>query len=118
LLGGGEAVVGALGGGGDGALDTAGPLVVGEGDGLPRPVPPGLVQGMRQQRQRPGAEGSGLAGAHLGQQPVGQIVVDLRAGLLSRLGDRHPQLSFKHQPPLPWLILHCRAAVRIPGWPG
>jgi hypothetical protein len=46
LLGRGEGVVGALGAGGDGAFDAAGALIVGEGDGLPGPVPPGLVQGV------------------------------------------------------------------------
>ena len=38
LLGRGEAVVGALGAGGDGAFDAAGAFIVGQGDGLPGPV--------------------------------------------------------------------------------
>src|SRR5262249_58445263 len=56
LLGGGQAVVDALGAGGDGAVHAAGPVIVGQGDRVPGPVPPGLVQDVRQQRQRPGAE--------------------------------------------------------------
>ena len=97
LLGGGERVVGALGAGGDGAFDAAGALVVGEGDRVPGPVPPGLVQGVGQQRQRPGAGGPGLAVGDLGQQHGDQVVVDLRAGFLGRLGDRHPQLPPGHR---------------------
>ena len=38
LPGRGEAVVGALGAGGDGAVDAAGAFIVGQGDGLPGPV--------------------------------------------------------------------------------
>jgi hypothetical protein len=50
-----------------------------------------------EQRQHSDAEGARLASAHLGQQQVGQVVVDLRAGLLGRLGDRHPQLPLGHR---------------------
>ena len=106
LLGRGEAVVGALGAGGDGAFDAAGAFVVGEGDGLPGAVLPGLVQGVRQQRQYPRAEGPGLAGAHLGQQQAGQVAVDLGARFLGWLGDGHPQLPPGHRrdqvPVLDW----------------
>ena len=43
LPGRGEAVVGALGAGGDGAFDAAGAFIVGQGDGLPGAGPPSLV---------------------------------------------------------------------------
>jgi hypothetical protein len=117
LLGRGEMVVGALGAGGDRAVDAAGPVIVGQGEGVPGPGPPGLVQGVRQQRQGAGAEGAGLAGAHLGQQQVGQVVLDLRAGFLGRLGDRHPQLPLghrRHQVPVLDRVSQLRV-VRAPG---
>jgi hypothetical protein len=52
---------------------------------------------VRQQRQYPRAEGPGLAGAHLGQQQAGQVVVDLEAGFLGWLCDGHPQLPLGHR---------------------
>ena len=55
LLGGSQGVVGALGAARDGALDAAGAFVVGQGERLPGPGPPGLVQGVREQRQHPRA---------------------------------------------------------------
>jgi hypothetical protein len=67
LLGGSQGVVGALGAGGDGAFDAAGAFIVGQGDSLPGPGPPGLVQGVRQQWQHPRARGPRRSGAHLGQ---------------------------------------------------
>ena len=90
-------LVGALRAGGDGALDAAGALVPGQGDGRPGPAPPGLVQGVRQQRQHPGGEGAGLAVAHLGQQDTDEVVVDLGACFPGRFGDRHPQLPLGHR---------------------
>ena len=56
LLAGGEMVVGALGAVGDGPFDAAGAFVVGQGERLPGPGPPGLVQGVRQQRQHSRAQ--------------------------------------------------------------
>ena len=97
LLGRGEAVVDALGAGGDGAFDAAGAFIVGQGEGLPGPAAPGLVQGVRQQRQHPRAEGPGLAGAHLGQQDLDQVVIDAGVCLLGRFGDGHPQLPLGHR---------------------
>ena len=66
LLGRGQRIVSALGAGGDRTVNTARPVIVSEGDRLPGPAPPGLVQGMRQQRQHPRADCPRLAGAHLG----------------------------------------------------
>ena len=97
LLGRGEAVVGALGAGGDGAVDAAGAFIVSQGESLPGPAAPGLVQGVRQQRQYPRAERPGLAGAHLGQQQAGQVVIDRGAGFLGWFGDGHPQLPPGHR---------------------
>ena len=90
-------VVGTLGAVGDGAFDAAGPFIVGEGERLPGPGPPGLVQGVRQQRQHPRAHDPGLAGAHVGQQDLDQVVVDAGACRLGRLGDGHPQLPLGHR---------------------
>ena len=97
LLGRGEAVVGTLGAGRDGAFDAAGAFIVGQGDGLPGPAAPGLVQGVRQQWQHPGAGSPGLAGAHLGQQDLNQVVVDRGVGFLGWFGDGHPQLPPGHR---------------------
>src|SRR5262249_41019274 len=97
LLGGGERLVGTLSAGGDGAFDAAGALVVGEGDRFPGPVPPGLVQGVGQQRQRAGPGGPGLAVADLGQKDGNQVVVDRRACFLGRFGDRQAQLPLGHR---------------------
>ena len=66
LLAGGESVVGALGAARDGAFDAAGARIVGQGDSLPGPAAPGLVQGVRQQWQYPRAGDCWLAGARLG----------------------------------------------------
>ncbi len=97
LLAGREAVVGALGAARDGAFDAAGAFVVGQSDSLPGPGPPGLVQGVRQQRQHPRAGGTGLAGTHFGQQDLGQVVIDAGVRLLGWFGDRHPQLPPGHR---------------------
>ena len=97
LLSGGETVVGALRAAGDGAFDPAGTFIVGQGEGGPGPAAPRLVQGVRQQGQHPGGGGAGLAGAHLGEQDLGQVVVDFGARLLGRLGDRQPQLPLGHR---------------------
>ena len=94
---GGETVVGALGAVGDGPLDAAGPFIVGQGESVPGPAAPGLVQGVRQQRQHPRAGDPGLAGAHLGQQHLDQVVIDPGACLLGGLGDGHPQLPLGHR---------------------
>ena len=90
-------VVGALRAAGDRTFDAAGAFVVGEGEGLPGPAAPGLVQGVRQQRQHPRAEGPGLAGAHLGQQHLDQVVIDAGVCLLGWFGDGHPQLPPGHR---------------------
>ena len=79
LLGGSQGVVGALGAGGDGAVDAAGAFIVGQGEHLPGPAAPGLVRGVRQQRQHSRAGSPGLAGAYLGQQQAGQVAVDRRS---------------------------------------
>ena len=97
LLGGCQGVVGALGAGGDGAFDAAGAFIVGQGEHLPGPAAPGLVQGVRQQRQHPRAESPGRSAAHLGEQHVDQVVIDARGCLLGRFGDRHPQLPPGHR---------------------
>jgi hypothetical protein len=97
LLGQGEVFVGALGAGGDRSCDATGPLVVGECDSCLGPAPPGLVQGVREQRQRSRPGGSRLAVTHLGEQDADQVFVHLRAGLLGRLGDRDPQLALGHR---------------------
>ena len=90
LLGGREMVVGALGAVGDGTLDAAGPFVVGQGESLLSPGPPGLVKGVRQQRQHPRPGGPAVAGAHVAQQDLDQVVIDVGACLLSWFGDGHP----------------------------
>ena len=50
LLAGRQAVVGAVGAASYGAVDAAGAFVIGQGECLACPAPPGLVQGVRQQR--------------------------------------------------------------------
>ena len=97
LLTGRKTVVGALRAARDRAFDTAGARIVGQGDSLPGPAAPGLVQGVRQQRQHPRARRRGLAVAHLGQQQVGQVSVNLGAGFLGWFGDGHPQLPLGHR---------------------
>jgi len=59
-------------------------------------LPSGL-KGVRQQRQHPGAGSPGLAGAHLGQQDLNQVVVDRGVGFLGWFGDGHPQLPPGHR---------------------
>ena len=90
-------VVGALGAVGDGPFDAAGAFIVGQGERLAGPGPPGLVQGVRQQRQHPRAHDPRLAGAHVGQQDLDQVVVDPGACRLGRFGDGHPQLPLGHR---------------------
>ena len=90
-------VVGALGAVGDGPFDAAGALIVRQGQDLPGPGSPGLVKSVRQQRQHTRPGGPGLAGPHLGQQDLDQVVVDARACRLGRLGDGHPQLPLGHR---------------------
>ncbi len=68
LLAGRQTVVGALRAGGDGPFDAAGSLVVGQGESVPGPRPPGLVKGVRQQRQHARAGRPRLTGATLAQQ--------------------------------------------------
>ena len=96
LLGGGEMVVGALSAVGDGAFNAAGSFIVGESENVPGAAAPGLVKGMREQRQHPCAGDRPMAGAHLSQQHVSQVVVDARACFFGRLGDGHPQLPLGH----------------------
>ena len=97
LLAGAEVVVGTLGAVGESSFDAAGPFVIGEGENLPGPGPPGLVQGVRQQRQHPRAQDPGLAGTHVRQQDLGQVVVDAGPCRLGRLGNGHPELPLGHR---------------------
>ena len=97
LLTGRKTLIGALRAARDRALDAAGAFIVGQGDSLPGPGPPGLVEGVRQQRQHPRAGSPGLAGAHLGQQDIDQVVIDAGVRLLGWFGDRHPQLPPGHR---------------------
>ena len=71
-LGGGEAIVGPLRAFGDGPFDTAGPFIVGEGENVPGTAAPGLVKGVRQQRQHPRARGRPRMGdGWRGHRPAG-----------------------------------------------
>jgi hypothetical protein len=97
LLSGRKTVIGVLRAAGDGTFDAAGAFIVGEGEGFSSPAAPGLVQGVRQQRQHSRAEGPGLAGAHLGQQGPDQVVIDDGVCLLGWFGDGHPQLPPGHR---------------------
>ena len=117
LLSGGQTLIGALGAGGDRAVDAAGAFIVGQGEHLPGPGPPRLVKGVRQQRQHPRAEGPGLAGAHLGQQDLDQVVIDAGVCLLGWFGDGHPQLPPGHRrDQVP--VLHRVGQLRVVRAPG
>ena len=116
LLGGGETVVGALGAVGDGAFDAAGPFVVSQAENVSGAAAPGLVKGMRQQRQYPGA-GRRLAAAHLSQEHVDQVIIDARTCALGWFGDGHPQLSLGHRGEQV-AVLDRISQLRIAGAPG
>jgi len=74
----------------DGPFDAASALIVGQGQRLPKPGPPCLVEGVGKQRQHPRADYPALAGPYLRQQDLGQIVINCCVRYLGGLCDRQP----------------------------